>query len=197
VDLKTAVTLLVTVILALAGYAYSLALARRKDRLDRINRQLSDLYGPLFAMSQTGGYVWRSFREQYRPHRGSYWRAGSTLVTDEEAQAFRLWMQNVFMPLNRRMVEAVTNHADLLEGNDMPQCLLVLCAHVSAYEALEKQWSNDNFDQHSPAVNFPRRDLEDYAREQFCALKTEQSRLLSRPWSPLRLPRLPGSGRQE
>jgi hypothetical protein len=45
--LNTALTVLVTVCLALTGYLYSLFLARRKDRLDRINRQLSDLYGPL------------------------------------------------------------------------------------------------------------------------------------------------------
>lgn len=66
-NLNTALTLIVTVFLALIGYLYTLFLARRKDRLKRINRQLSDLYGPLYALSRTGAYVWTSFRSQHRP----------------------------------------------------------------------------------------------------------------------------------
>jgi hypothetical protein len=49
-DWKTTATLLVTVALAFAGYAYSLHLARRNARLERVSRQLSDLYGPLMAL---------------------------------------------------------------------------------------------------------------------------------------------------
>jgi hypothetical protein len=32
-----------------AKYRNDLEIARRKDRLDRVNRQLSELYGPLYA----------------------------------------------------------------------------------------------------------------------------------------------------
>jgi len=50
-DSKTIATLLVTVTLALIGflvkYINDLAIARRKDKLERVNLQLKNLYGPL------------------------------------------------------------------------------------------------------------------------------------------------------
>jgi hypothetical protein len=179
VDIKTAVTLLVTVAIALCGYVYSLALARRKDELDRINRQLSDLYGPLFALSETGAYVWSSFRTTYRPYQGGYWNVKYGEVTESQAKAFRLWMEHVFMPLNKTMRDTVIANADLLEGDNMPQCLLDLCAHASAYEALHADWSSGDYSRHRPSVNFPADSLREYASAQFCRLKAEQSRLLA------------------
>ena len=105
-DLNTALTLLVTVCLALTGYLYTLFLARRKDRPGRINRQLSDFYGPLYALSRTGEHVWDSFRKQHRPKRGSFWKPDSP-VDDTGADAFRLWIRAVFMPLNRQMMRVI------------------------------------------------------------------------------------------
>ena len=176
-DLQTALTLLVTVCLALTGYFYSLFLARRKDKLDRINRQLSDLYGPLYALSKTGEHVWLSFRSRHRPYKGSFWKADPQM-TDADADAFRLWIRSVFMPLNRQMMNLVVNRADLLEGTEIPKCLLDLCAHISAYEALLKQWDKNDFTANEPIVNFPRRPLAKYVEEEFCRLKKEQDTLL-------------------
>ena len=119
-NLNTALTLIVTVGLALIGYLYTLFLARRKDRLKLINRQLSDLYGPLYALSSTGAHVWTAFRSQKNTghtKRGSFWKTGSHSVDDKDAAAFRLWIRSVFMPLNRQMMELVVNRADLLGGN--------------------------------------------------------------------------------
>ena len=196
-DLKTALTLFVTVCLALTGYFYTLFLARRKDRLDRINCQLSDLYGPLYALSKTGDHVWLSFRSRHRPYLGSFW--ADSLVSDTDAEAFRLWIRSVFMPLNRQMVDLVVNRADLLEGTKIPECLLELCAHVSSYEALLKyyspsdshpysttplpplaprQWEKGDFTAYEPIVNFPGHDLLKYAEQEFCRLKQEQDSLL-------------------
>lgn len=183
--LETALTLLVTVCLALTGYFYSLFLARRKDRLDRINRQLSDLYGPLYALSKTGEHVWLSFRSRHRPHKGSFWMADSP-VSQTDADAFRLWIRWVFMPLNRQMMDLVVNRADLLVGTEIPKCLLDLCAHISAYEALLKQWEKDNFNTNEPIINFPTHSLRVYAEQEFCRLKQEQDTLLKAQRVPFR-----------
>lgn len=184
-DLNTALTLLVTVGLALVGYLYTLFLARRKDRLKRINRQLSDLYGPLYALSSTGAHVWASFRSQHRPQKGSFWKPGST-VEDKDADAFRLWIQSVFMPLNRQMMDLVVNRADLLEGTEIPKCLLDLCAHISSYEALLVQWEHGDHAANEPIVNFPRRELHEFAVKEFCRLKKEQDVILNSGWRVFR-----------
>lgn len=67
--------------------------------------------------------MWTSFRSQHRPNKGSFWKAGSP-VDDKDADAFRLWIRSVFMPLNRQMMDLVVNRADLLEGTEIPRCLL-------------------------------------------------------------------------
>ncbi len=187
-NLNAALTLLVTVCLALTGYLYTLYLARRKDRLDRINRQLSDLYGPLYALSETGTHVWSSFRSQHRPNKGSFWKADS-LVDDKDADAFRLWIRSVFMPLNRQMMDLVVNRADLLEGTEIPDCLLELCAHISSSEALLAQWEQGDLTVNEPIVNFPRRALRDFAEREFRRLKKEQDAILSSGWALFRLRR--------
>src|SRR3954469_10283586 len=64
---STTATLLVTVAVAFGGYfatyLWNLRIAQRKDRLERVNRQLSELYGPLLALVTAGTrafQVWRT-----------------------------------------------------------------------------------------------------------------------------------------
>lgn len=75
-DWKTSVTISVTVLLAFTGYfasyLYNLRLAQRNDRLERVDKQLSDLYGPLLALVMSGTASWDAFRSLYRPGGGSF-----------------------------------------------------------------------------------------------------------------------------
>lgn len=184
VQLSVVVPLVVTVFVAASGYGatylMNLRLARRKDHLDRINRQLSELYGPLYAQSQAADRAWRKFAARY----GTVWTV-STLATTEQAATWRLWMSTVFMPLNRRMVETVVSHADLLREDTIPEPLKELCAHVACYEPIVARWQEDGFDSvqvddHvSIAGNFPDTELDAYLRSSFEALKLEQARLLA------------------
>ncbi|MEV7442916.1 hypothetical protein AB0O22_17470 [Streptomyces sp. NPDC091204] len=182
--LSVVVPLLVTVFVAATGYGATyltnLRLARRKDHLERVNRQLSELYGPLFAQAEASDRAWHKFAARY----GTVW-AGSAPATAEQAATWRLWMSTVFMPLNRRMVETVVGHADLLREDTIPEPLKELCAHVACYEPIVARWQEDGFDSvqiddHvSIAGNFPRADLDAYLRRSFEALKLEQARLLA------------------
>jgi hypothetical protein len=94
VDSKTVVTLLVTAFLAFIGYIVKylndVAMARRKDRLDRINQQLRNLYGPLYAIDQASGIAWQAFRSRYRKKQ-SYFRSNPP-PNEEDLKAWRLWM---------------------------------------------------------------------------------------------------------
>lgn len=180
-DWKTTLTVSVSVLLALTGYLatylYNLRLAQRKDRLERIDRQLSDLYGPLLALITAGNSSWDAFRSRYRPSVRSFWRDPPP-PTAEEAAAWRLWMREVFMPLNVRIVDVVTMHADLLIETEMPKCLLDACAHVAAYRAVLKQWEEGDFSEHVSVLNFPSAELLRYASVSFVHLKSEQDFLL-------------------
>jgi hypothetical protein len=184
----TAVTILVSVLVALAGYVatylYNLRLAQRNDKLERIDRQLRDLYGPLLALTTASNSAWWAFRSRYRPA-GSYWNDADP-PTEEEARAWRLWMQEVFMPLNEQVADVVTRHADLLVETRMPKCLLDACAHVAGYRAVTAAWRQGDYSEHTSVTNFPSSELIDYASTRFERLKEDQETLLgsSAPASP-------------
>jgi hypothetical protein len=185
---QAAITLAVTVLLAAMGYAVKywndLRLAQRKDRLDRVNRQLSDLYGPLFALNSAGGRLWDEFRARYRPGPRGFWRELDR-PSPSEAEAWRQWMTKVFMPLNRRMMETAIGHADLLrEPGAMPAPIVDLFAHVWGYEVIMSRWEAGDFDATAPSdnisvINFPKGTLTPYVSQAYAELKAEQSELLT------------------
>ena len=55
-DEKTFTTLGVALVIALVGfvvkYLNDVAIAQRKDKLERINQQLKNLYGPLYTIGE-------------------------------------------------------------------------------------------------------------------------------------------------
>jgi hypothetical protein len=61
----------VDVVVAVIGYFVTyrtnLSLAQRNDRLERINRQLSEFYGPLLALTRSSDQSRQAFRKRYRP----------------------------------------------------------------------------------------------------------------------------------
>ena len=174
--------LIVTVVLAFIGYLVTylnnIRLSQRTERLARVNRQLGELYGPLFALSEASDRAWQAFRQRYRPG-SSYFVEGSP-PTEEELKVWRLWMTTVFMPNNLRMYELILSKSDLLIESDMPPCLLDLCAHITAYQTVMKRWESDDFSEHTSLINHPTQQVIEYAREAFGALKAEQARLIGK-----------------
>ncbi|MBV9470132.1 MAG: hypothetical protein JO316_08465 [Abitibacteriaceae bacterium] len=172
---------LVTFIVALIGFAAKYLndkkIAERKDRLDRINQQLKLLYGPLYATDQAAKTAWIAFRAEYRPGKESYWQS-TPPPTKGEAEAWRLWMTEVFMPLNLRLEKTVGENADLLIEERIPECLLLMVAHVSAYKAVLKRWENGDFSEHVSLVSYPFQEVRTYVETSFMNLKKEQARLL-------------------
>jgi hypothetical protein len=177
-----ALTLAAPAVVAVVGYLLTyrnnLRLAQRKDRLDRVTGQLSKFYGPLLALSKASDSAWHEFRRQYRPNVQSFWVPDSP-PSEDEAAAWRLWMTSVFTPFNREMRDLVVNRADLLEEDEVPGCLLDLCAHVAAYEPVLSAWANGDYRKHTATLNFPARELAAYASTAFRRLKAEQNQLLA------------------
>lgn len=179
-----AIALILTAVLALTGYVVKylndLRLAVRKDRLDRVNRQLSELYGPLFALDRAGYRLWQVFRSRYGR---DFWGA-DTPPTPVEAAAWRLWMTTVFMPLHRQMKEVVMDHADLLlTPGEMPACLLDLCANVAGYEVVAEKWRSGDFEpldkqSNISVIAYPSGALTPYLEDAYHRLTAEQGELL-------------------
>lgn len=178
-DWKVAAPLLVTVIVAFSGYYYtysnSVSLENRKAQLERVDRQLRELYGPLYALSNASGQTWTKFLNVYRPM-GDYWGTNPP-PTKEEAEAWRLWMKEVFMPLNLEMETLILKHSDLLVEAEMPKVLLELSAHIAGYKPVMKSWERGDVSRNLSLINFPD-GLSRYAEENYRRLKEKQARLL-------------------
>lgn len=176
------IALVVTIALAFVGYvaAYlnGLRLAQRHERLARVNRQLSDFYGPMFAITEANSRAFEAFAQRnVRPDGRSPFDHEDP-PTGEELAEWRLWVTTVFLPNIRTMRDLVVTHADLLRESEMPPLLLKLCAHVSGYEITAARWAQGRYDQHLSVVSFPSQDLAVYAWDGFTALKRTQAQLL-------------------
>ena len=175
------ITTIVTVVLTLLGYlityANNVRLAQRTERLNRVNKQLGEFYGPLFALIYSSDASWRAFRQKYRPHQGYF--GDDKQPTDQELERWRLWMTTVFMPSNLRVYELIVSKADLLIESDMPKCLLDACAHVAAYQAVLKKWEKQDYSEYNSLLDFPSEVLP-YCRQSFQKLKAEQAKLIGK-----------------
>ena len=174
------ITTTVTIVLAFLGYLLTylnnLRLTQRKDRLDRVNRQLGELYGPLFAFDHASHIARQKFLQKYAAGRDSFFAKG-VKHTDDELRAWRHWMSTVFMPINTRIYELILSKSDLLIESYMPSCLIQLCAHVASYKVVLEEWEREDFTSHIALVPFPK-ELHEYARGSFEILKSEQAKLL-------------------
>ncbi|GAA3655006.1 hypothetical protein L7D48_04320 [Streptomyces sp. S1A] len=177
-------TLIVTVALAFLGYLATylngLRLAQRQARLARVNQQLSDFYGPLFALMEANGRIYDAYAEKYARPDGRDFFHHDEPPTEEELAAWRLWATTVFLPNVRAMREVVVTKADLLIEEEVPQVLLDLCAHVSGYEITAARWEQGDHTEHLSVIRFPGRELREYVRDRFTRLKHEQAKLLGR-----------------
>src|SRR5215510_14970492 len=100
----TLITTTAAVVLAFLGYIVTylnnLQLSRRKDRLERVNKQLSELYGPMFSLTHASSIAWKWFREAHSAE-------GETTAND--LKEWRLWMSVVFMPQNVKLYDIILN----------------------------------------------------------------------------------------
>ena len=169
-----------TVLLAffsyLGTYLNNLRLTQRKDRLDRVNRQLGEFYGPMFALSHVSVIARQKFLQKYAAGRKRFF-AKDVKHSEDELQAWRHWMQTVFMPINTSIYELILSKSDLLIEPYMPSCLIQLCAHVASYKVVLEKWGHDDFTAHAALISYPK-EFHEYARESFKVLKSEQAKLL-------------------
>jgi hypothetical protein len=173
-----AITALVIALLgAVLSYVNSQRLNDRKARLDRVNAQLEELYGPMLAYSSANAAAWAIFRQSYRPHNAYFFAPGAKL-SEADLAAWIAWMQRVFMPANRAMYALIVGKTHLLDDDDMPPTLLEFLAHVAGYEVVLQDWEKGDYSKLTSLINHPGSEFESYLRESFGRLKDRQQQLL-------------------
>lgn len=165
---------ILTVILAFLGYMVTFfsarMLARRRDKLDLVNRRLNEFYGPLYVASEAGNIAYRSLLKRQG-------KVKSDPILDSEMKEWVLWMTTIFMPLNDIREKIIIEKAHLIVEEVMPQCLLDFVTHVVGYKAVLSKWSEGEYSERRSTIGWPP-EFDNYVRRSYAALKSEQMRLM-------------------
>jgi hypothetical protein len=172
---------ILTVILALSGYFItSLSthmLARRRDKLDLVNKRLNEFYGPLYVASEAGNIAYRSLLNRQGKEK-------SEPILDSEMKEWTLWMTTIFMPLNDIRERVIIEKAHLIVEERMPQCLLDFVTHVVGYKAVLARWAEGDYSERRSTIGWPP-EFDVYVNRSYAALKAEQTRLMQSATSRL------------
>ena len=180
-------------LLALGGFLFtyfnSKSVEERKARIERVNRQLKEFYGPLLACVSATSSAKRAMIKQM---------LGSEAIREESLHAiirrdpsasrtYQQWMELVLQPLNERAAKVVTENIDLLEGSEITTSLLQLVAHVYANRVLISSWKETptSLPSFSSAISYPDR-LEEFVAREFSRMKRVQAELLGAKPPPRR-----------
>jgi hypothetical protein len=163
-----------TILLAFVGYlatAWSAKmLARRKDKLEHVNRRLNEFYGPLYVASQAGNIAYRSLLKKQG-------KSQSFPILDSEMKEWMLWMTTIFMPLNDIREKIIIEKAYLIVEEQMPQCLLDFVTHVVGYKAVLAKWAESDYSERRSTIGWPP-EFDIYVERSYAALKAQQTQLL-------------------
>ncbi len=128
---------------------------RRADRLNRVNRQLSDFYGKLSILYEAGMRDWCSFIIQYgndskilgrefvrffpfeEKEDEPITRFNPEAPNAEQLKAYRKWLRTLFLKTNERMLEVIYANADLIIGKSMPPVLILFAEHVASVRLMQ------------------------------------------------------------
>jgi hypothetical protein len=165
---------ILTVLVAFIGYALTFVsahmLARRRDKLELVNKRLNEFYGPLYVASEAGNIAYRSLLQKLG-------KTQSYPILDTELNEWELWMRTIFMPLNDVREKIIIEKAYLIVEEKMPQCLLDFVTHVVGYKAVLTKWNNDDYSERRSTIGWPP-EFDVYVRDSYAALKAEQTRLM-------------------
>jgi hypothetical protein len=179
-DVKVSAVLPVAgaILVAVAGYfgtyVNNLRIAQRKDRLDRINRQLSEFYGPLFGLCNTCRITAEEF---VKVHTRRVEAEGPQFSAEAGENRWKLWYEKVWMPLKLRMLDIIISKTDLIREPMMPDVLLMACAHIESATAIFAEWERGDATALTWIIAFPD-ELLTYLAQGFAELKAEQGKLL-------------------
>ena len=178
-----AIALIITALLGFGGYFitywHNLRLMRRTERLQLISRQISEFYGPLFVLTQTGERSYKALLYKLGGEkRRSVFRDPTFEVSEEDIAEWRIWVREVFMPNNLAIEKLIVEKAYLLREEKVPECLLDFITHVSGYKAVLAKWAEGDFSENLSIVDFPK-ELREYTQRSYSELKKEQLQLIN------------------
>jgi hypothetical protein len=175
------ITLVVTIGLAFVGYVATylnnLVLLRRSERLRLITSQLNELYGPMYVITQTGQVLFKALRLKSQTQGRKFIDSDAPKSADDISE-WRIWVEEVFMPLNEQLQQILIQKAHLIIEEEMPTCFKMFSAHHAGYKALVRKWHEGDFSEATSLIPYPE-DIISYAEQSYQVLKAKQMRMIA------------------
>ncbi|MFI5650433.1 hypothetical protein ACIA71_04385 [Streptomyces anulatus] len=150
--------------------------AVHQAKLEWVNSQLKNLYGPLLVLADVNETAWKEYKSRYLPEDISQRR--SQALTEQESRHWKTWMVTVFAPAALRARDKIVEHGDLIIEKEVPRVLLDYCSHAASLEVLLAEWDSPE-EAKDLLVRHPGSDFVKYVRASYATLKETQSTLLS------------------
>jgi hypothetical protein len=170
----------IPVALAMSGYAYTWFqnrdAAQYQARLDRVNQQLREFYGPLHAILESENRSFEQFVAASRPGEKNFWSIANP-PNDGLKKEWRRWITEVTMPNYEAAYKIIQSRSDLITDDRMPGPLLALQAHIAGYRPVVAAWKEQDFSRNNSFYPFPQSSRA-YVAERYASLKREQALLL-------------------
>ena len=159
---------------AFLTYNTTRRLSSHSEKIAFLNRQLSELYGPLHALNKASETSWNALRSR---HIGE--NVDTELFDEHTKTLWKYWVSHVFVPMNRRMLDTILLHTDLIDGIRMPECFTQFCAHVNGYEVTLARWQDGDDSVLGSVNDYPGDSLAAYLEFKYEELKRRQLALLA------------------
>ncbi|GLC36098.1 hypothetical protein PLESTB_001380900 [Pleodorina starrii] len=165
-----------------AGYLFAYfnakSIEERKARIERVNKQLKHLYGPLLSSVTASRSAFHAMVKQHSPDgtKEAFQAAVQANPDGPQARMYRMWMREVLQPLNERAAKVITEHLDFLDSPGLEPLLLQLVAATSAYRVTLQRWQSGDLAAYS-AIKYPD-SIVDIVSKEFTRFKRRQAALL-------------------
>lgn len=174
------VAISVTIILAFFGYFVThlnnVSLNQSKNKLEYINKQLNELYGPLLVITESTEIAFNHFLSKMR-NKGFPTIDEFAPNEGDHFSEWRIWVENVLMHLNMRLETIIIEKSYLISEHDIPLCFKNFIAHNSDYKIIIEKWKNNIFDEYKATLEFPK-EIKLYAKTNYDKLKRKQLQLM-------------------
>jgi hypothetical protein len=148
----------------------------RKDQLDLVNRQITELYGPLHIACEAGRNAYDALCKKFGVKQIF---VDGRPVSPQAGDEWSLWMNDIFTPLNDRLEKLIMEKLYLLEETEVPVDFHTFMKHVALNKIILLKWKNGDKTEQYAREEFPKT-LDGYAKGALEKAKRKQAELIGK-----------------
>lgn len=141
------VIMVISLAVIMAGWLVTHYLSKKKERYfeaikwqkSHLDNQLSSLYGPIYGLLLENDRHRKDIEEIFG--RSIIFEGGNPL-SEEEQKIWLHYLENYYLPNNRKIVEVIKSNIHLLQGTSLPKSFINFIDYTVAFEASHKQYKD-------------------------------------------------------